>query len=210
VRLLAIDTALKACSVAYLDGDAAPVAVSEPMERGHAEALAPMVAAVMTGMDFAALDRIVVTTGPGSFTGLRVGLAFARAMALAVERPCVGVCGLEALALENGVEGYRAGLIETTGGVYFALYRDGETRVAPTRFDVEDVKAFLWRQPGVALRGPGAGAFGGEEVAAPDIVAFARRGATLDPALYRPNPLYLRAPDAKPLATRATAPGAAA
>jgi tRNA threonylcarbamoyladenosine biosynthesis protein TsaB len=205
VRLLAIDTALKACSVAYLNGDAPPVSMSEAMERGHAEALAPMAAAVMAGVDFAALDRIVVTIGPGSFTGLRVGLAFARAMALAVERPCVGVSGLEALALETGVDGLRGGLIETTGGVYFALYQDGEERMAPARFDGDEMKPLLMRLPGIKLRGPGAGAFGGEEAAAPDIIAFARRGASLDPALYPPNPLYLRAPDAKPLLARPVA-----
>lgn len=209
MRLLAIDTALKACSVAYLDGGAAPVSISEPMDRGHAEALAPMAAAVMAGKDFATLDRIVVTTGPGSFTGLRVGLAFARAMALAVERPCVGVSGLEALALENGADGWRGGLIETTGGVYLAIYQDGAARLAPARFDLDEVSAVLARYPGAALRGPGASAFGGEEIIAPDIVAFARRGAMLDPARYPPNPLYLRAPDAKPLAARA-APVAAA
>jgi tRNA threonylcarbamoyladenosine biosynthesis protein TsaB len=205
VRLLAIDTALKACSVAYLDGAAPPVSIREPMDRGHAEALAPMAAAVMAGCDFSQLDRIIVTTGPGSFTGLRVGLAFARAMALAVERPCIGVGGLEALALENGAEGLRGGLIETTGGVYLALYQNGAACVAPARFEVEEARALLARHAGAVLRGPGASAFGGEEAVAPDIVLLARRGAGLDPGLYPPNPLYLRAPDAKPLAARPVA-----
>ena len=73
---------------------------SVPMMRGHAEALMPMIAAVMSaaGMEFAALDRIAVTVGPGSFTGLRVGVAAARGIALAAGKPAVGLTTLAALA----------------------------------------------------------------------------------------------------------------
>ena len=70
------------------------------MKRGHAEALMPLIARVMTssGIAFAALDRIAVTTGPGSFTGLRVGLSAARGIALAANKPVVGVTTLTAYA----------------------------------------------------------------------------------------------------------------
>src|SRR3954464_3523204 len=95
MRVLAIDTALEACSAAVLDTERPQAAVREShlMARGHAEALMPLVARVMdkAGLDFKQLDRIAVTTGPGSFTGLRVGIAAARGIALAAGRPAIGL-----------------------------------------------------------------------------------------------------------------------
>ena len=70
------------------------------MKRGHAEALMPLIARVMkeSGIAFEALDRIAATTGPGSFTGLRVGIAAARGIALAANKPAVGLTTLSAYA----------------------------------------------------------------------------------------------------------------
>ena len=87
MKLLAVDTALGACSVALLDDGKTLAHIFEPMDRGHAERLAPMVDEAMqkAGMDFAALDRLAVTTGPGTFTGQRVGLAFMRGLRLALQ-----------------------------------------------------------------------------------------------------------------------------
>src|SRR5882672_12886814 len=100
--ILAIDTALEACAAAVLDTDANKLIAreSQAMKRGHAEALMPLIARVMkeAGLPFAALDRIAVTTGPGSFTGLRVGLSAARGIALAAAKPAVGVTTLAAYA----------------------------------------------------------------------------------------------------------------
>ena len=98
--ILAIDTALDACSAAVLDTGASKIIAqeSQAMKRGHAEALMPLIARVMkaSGIAFTALDRIAVTTGPGSFTGLRVGLSAARGIALAAEKPVVGLTTLTA------------------------------------------------------------------------------------------------------------------
>src|SRR6185437_7404603 len=102
MRILAIDTALEACAACVLDTRAIKgIALeSHAIQRGHAEALMPLIARVMgeAGIAFTALDRIAVTTGPGSFTGLRVGLSAARGIALAADRPVVGVTTLTAYA----------------------------------------------------------------------------------------------------------------
>src|SRR5437588_10822850 len=100
--ILAIDTALDACAAGVLDTDAGRLIAmeSQAMKRGHAEALMPLIGRVMrdSGVAFASLDRIAVTTGPGSFTGLRVGLSAARGIALAANKPVVGVTTLTAYA----------------------------------------------------------------------------------------------------------------
>jgi len=100
VRVLALDTCLAACSVAVLDGDRIAAAACEVMERGHQERLAPLVRDTMAhaALAFSDLDRIAVTLGPGSFTGLRVGLAFAKGLGLALGRPVIGLGCLEVLA----------------------------------------------------------------------------------------------------------------
>src|SRR4029077_391399 len=100
--ILAIDTALDACAAAVLDTEASRLIAQESqgMNRGHAEALMPLIGRVIaqSGIGFADLDRIAVTTGPGSFTGLRVGLSAARGIALAADKPVVGVTTLTAYA----------------------------------------------------------------------------------------------------------------
>src|SRR6185369_11559006 len=102
MRVLAIDTALEACSAAVLDTEHAGMVAheSQPMARGHAEALMPLIARVLdrSQLAFAELDRIAVTTGPGSFTGLRVGISAARGIALASGKPAVGLSTLAAYA----------------------------------------------------------------------------------------------------------------
>src|SRR5215813_5346925 len=101
MRVLAIDTALEACSAAVFDTNSG-IAASETrgMARGHAEQLMPLVARVMNkaGLEFAELDRIAVTTGPGSFTGLRVGISAARGIALAAGKPAIGLSTLAGFA----------------------------------------------------------------------------------------------------------------
>jgi len=102
MKILAVDTALAACSAAVYDREKQKVlaAVFEPMAAGQAEALGPMVRHVMEKSDtaFSSLDRIAATVGPGTFTDLRIGLAFARGLSLALERPVVGITTLKAIA----------------------------------------------------------------------------------------------------------------
>jgi tRNA threonylcarbamoyladenosine biosynthesis protein TsaB len=98
MRILAIDTALGACAAAVLDSQRGVILADESiaMMRGHAEALMPLIARVMDAArcEFAELDRVAVTVGPGSFTGLRVGIAAARGIALAAGKPAIGLSTL--------------------------------------------------------------------------------------------------------------------
>ncbi|HWA31049.1 MAG TPA: tRNA (adenosine(37)-N6)-threonylcarbamoyltransferase complex dimerization subunit type 1 TsaB, partial [Rhizomicrobium sp.] len=100
MRILAVDTALGACSVAVLSGTRVLAHRFVLMDRGHAEALAPMVEETMREAEipFANLDRLAVTTGPGTFTGQRVGLAFMRGLRIALKKPLVGITTLSAMA----------------------------------------------------------------------------------------------------------------
>lgn len=99
MNILALDTTSSACSVALL-ADESDISRFVMMERGHAEALMPMVREVLkeAAMGFPDMDALAVTVGPGGFTGLRIGLAAARGMALAARLPCLGVTSLEAVA----------------------------------------------------------------------------------------------------------------
>ncbi len=98
--LLAFDTAGTACSVAVWRGGAIRARRFETMSRGQSERLVPMIEAVMAeaGIAYPALDAIAVTRGPGGFTGVRIGLATARALALACARPVIGLSNFEAVA----------------------------------------------------------------------------------------------------------------
>jgi len=160
-----------------------------------------------SGTRFQALDRIAVTVGPGSFTGLRVGLAFGKGLALALGRSCVGVGTLEALAASLAPAGWRAAIIDAgRGRAYLQVFEAAQPVTAPDIIAVETVAARLLEVCGAAaitLVGPGVGALAGllprcdaVEMTAPSPLAVAALGARA--SLVPPRPLYMRAPDARP------------
>src|SRR6202158_68008 len=147
MRVLAIDTALEACSAAVLDTDQGGILASEsiPMVRGHAEALMPLVARVMSEamLEFLELDRIAVTVGPGSFTGLRVGVAAARGIAVAAGKPAVGLTTLAAYAAPffdaDETKALLAVIDARHDQVYMQLFGSGgRTLIAPRLAPVRD------------------------------------------------------------------------
>ena len=206
MKVLALDTALGACQVAVLDGERMLAALSEPMQRGHQERLGPMVQAAMTqaGGGFGELDRIGVPVGPGSFTGVRVGLAFAKGLALALQVPLVGLGTLEALA-----SGERDGLVAAVvdgrrGQVYLQSFSDGRALDEPQALPLDlAVERLAELAPRVVI-GPGAALFEGRTAAriapseAADPAAVARLAAAAAAPRGAPRPIYLRAPDARP------------
>jgi tRNA threonylcarbamoyladenosine biosynthesis protein TsaB len=212
--VLALDTCLDACSVAVWQDNVILATRSEVMARGHQERLAPMARDVMdeAGIAFPALDRIGVTVGPGSFTGLRVGLAFAKGLALALDRPCIGVGVMETLAAGSGETGFVAATIDAhRGQVYLQAFIDGCAVMAPDVLPIEIAAARLAElYPGgdAALVGSGAPLLQAAVPSArsrpearPDPVVIAATAAAARPPFAPPRPLYLRAPDARPMAT---------
>src|SRR4029077_7326564 len=138
--ILAIDTALDACAAGVLDTDAGKLIAqeSQAMKRGHAEALMPLIARVMkeSAVAFTSLDRIAVTRGPGSFTGLRVGLSAARGIALAAGKPVVGLTTLTAYAApfvgENSEHPILSAIDARHDHVYFQMVSgDGGSLIKP-------------------------------------------------------------------------------
>ena len=216
--ILAIDTALSACSAAVLDAEADVVVSGDSllMERGHAEALIPLVDRVMreAGLDFEQLARIAVTIGPGSFTGLRVGLSAARGLGLSVNRPVVGVSTLAALAAPflafDDAMPVVSAIDARHGHVYLQMFGvGGRTLIAPRVTTVREAARAV--AIGTArLVGSGAHLLeeawpSGEsppvsvdDMPAPDVAWVARLGVAADPETAEPKPFYLRPPDAKP------------
>ena len=216
--ILAIDTALDACAAGILDTEAGKLIAreSQAMKRGHAEALMPLIARVMkeSGVAFAALDRIAVTTGPGSFTGLRVGLSAARGIALAANKPAVGVTTLTAYAApvvsESGEQPVISAIDARHDHVYFQVVSgNGSSLIWPRVAPIEEALAAS-RFGAPHLVGNAAGIladrwpadapppFKVDAQPAPDIAWVGWLGAAVSPDTAPARPYYLRAPDAKP------------
>jgi tRNA threonylcarbamoyladenosine biosynthesis protein TsaB len=218
MRVLAIDCALDACSAAVFDSDPGTIMASQTriMARGHAEALMPLIARVMdeAAVEFKELDRIAVTVGPGSFTGLRVGISAARGIALAAAKPAIGLTTLAGLAAPHIAEDDTRPVVAVIdarhGHVYMQVFGPGgRTLLAPRMATLReaaraaasgsarivgsaaDLVVATWPRgepPPAAVDHRGA----------PDIAWVARLGAVASRAEGPPKPLYLRPPDAQP------------
>lgn len=219
MRVLAIDTALEACAAAVLDTERAGIIAREtlPMQRGHAEALMPLIKRVVdhAGYAFAEIDRIAVTIGPGSFTGLRVGIAAARGIGLAAGKPVVGLSTLAAyatplIAADDSLP-VVAAIDARHDHVYLHVFGPGGRtlvgpRVAPLR---EAVRAAA-NSGAPRLVGTAANLLAAnwpaderpprkvDQRSAPEIDWVAQLGAAAPEGGAPPKPLYLRPPDAQP------------
>ena len=216
MKILAVDTALGACSVAVLDGDKILANKFVLMDRGHAEALGPMVEEAMrdAGIGFPALGRIAVTTGPGTFTGQRVGLAFMRGLRVARKKPLIGITTLEgmcAAALAESNTANAAAIHDAKRDeAYLAIVSNRKLVMAPELVPLSEAASIIANSAAgkIALAGTAA-----EQIS--HVLAALHRDAALTNvrqpdalwvariALHAlapdkvPSPLYLRGPDAK-------------
>jgi len=228
MKVLVIDTALNACTAAVFDGDR-PLGVRiEPMAKGHQERIGGFVRdAVAEAGGFEGVERIGVTVGPGSFTGLRVGLAFAQGLGAALGVPVVGIstlAGLAASALDIDASiAIVAAIDARRGQVYVQTFLDGVPTNAAAAIRIEDAFGIateghiastvvgsggpLILEP--MLRGAPppsspdeldvrAPGFAPALITVPTPAALAALTIAADPATSPPAPLYLRAPDATP------------
>ncbi len=200
MTVLALDTAAAKVSLALMDGDVTVIADERAMERGQGEALFPMIQALemQTGLDLSTIDAVAVCVGPGSFTGVRIALAAARGIGLALNVPVWGVTSLEAAAF--GANEPVIAVLDTKRGDYFVQSFDanGCATDEPTIATADELKC---RLPFVAV-GSAAEQLADEigcAVKAPVCtvaeavgrIAWTRRDAEALP----PEPLYLRDAD---------------
>jgi tRNA threonylcarbamoyl adenosine modification protein YeaZ len=198
--LLALDTATPAVTVAVADGDRVLAERTTVDARRHGELLAPAIAAVLAdaGVDRGELRAVAVGTGPGPFTGLRVGLVTARTLGAVLSIPVLGVCTLDVLALGSGLDGdFRVVTDALRREVHWAAYRGGPA--GPERVDGPYVGA-----PALcAYSGPSVGAGAAlypesfpdrrppQQPSAAELARWVAAGLPTS----APDPLYLRRPD---------------
>lgn len=194
--LLAIDTAASLCAACVYDTETGERgrAVLD-LGKGHAEHLIGVIDAALAeaGLSYGDLAAIAVSVGPGSFTGVRVGVAAARGLALALKIPAVGVSTLEALAAEADSDRPVIARIEAgRGQAYFARFAaDGSIEFGPAALTLDEADRLV-REAGDAV------ALAMGQTA--DIAVYARLAAGKLAAgpTAPPKPLYLRDADAKP------------
>lgn len=215
--ILALDTTLMACSAAIFDSAANSVCAyqSQPMERDHAEAVAGMIehTASDAGIGLDELERIAVTTGPGTFTGVRIGLAMARGLGAALDIPVVGVSTLAALVanIDDNPDRHPIAVVMDArrNAAYMQIFSAaGEPHGDAKCIAVDQLTEFLPTKP-LILTGSGSDLVAdnsrlwtrttGPHI--PNAESVARIASELAPEESPPVPLYLRAADAKPQST---------
>jgi tRNA threonylcarbamoyl adenosine modification protein YeaZ len=203
LRRLAIETAADTCSVALFEGDDLIAYRHEVVGRGHAERLVPMISELP---DRGRADDILVDCGPGSFTGVRVGLAAARALGFAWGASVHGYSSLPLIAAsafrqEAGLDRIAVAIIGGHGEYFVQLFGSGPVTVlAPLASLKPDAAA---RQCGaLPIAGSGGPALQAEGATGRliQVELDARETAWLprDLAGLPPSPIYGRAPDARP------------
>lgn len=214
MKLLAIDTALDACSAAILDGDKVLARVVSPGGKGNAERLLPVLeqARIAAGIELKQLDAIAATIGPGSFTGIRTALATARALGLALNRPVHGVITTQALAIAAAQPGQStvAVIDARRGEVYMQAFAPAAAGlgVALAEPQILPIATALAALPAGATVLVGSGAALLQQAAGrddlilssaepnPDPVIVARLALAQPRPQHAPSPLYIRPPDA--------------
>lgn len=211
--MLAFDTAAGGCSACLWQDGAVLARAGGAMVHGQAEALVPLLRDVLAdaGLDWPDLDRIAVTVGPGSFTGLRVGLATARGLAVATGLPVVGVTTLEAFAhglpedVRRGAGTVVAAVDSRRDDVYVQAFAAGHLRPLsePLALEPADVAAWL---DGLGAPGPVVLCGDGPapepswarpvEPGPPEVAVVAALGAAAPLPEAPPSALYIRPPDA--------------
>jgi tRNA threonylcarbamoyladenosine biosynthesis protein TsaB len=213
--LLAIDTSANLCAVCLWDGAGAVSSLTRDIGTGHAEQLMGMIddAFGQAGRTYADLTRIGVVIGPGSFTGVRVGVSTARGLALALTIPAVGVTTLDGLAAEARESNHGQAVLSVIDArreqYYSALYDAKGARLAePAVLDLDGTVARAG-EGRLVLTGSGSAALA-EQMPAAEIVGnaatasvetYARLAAAMPAGVEKPKPLYLRGADAKPQAS---------
>ncbi|KAA0968566.1 tRNA (adenosine(37)-N6)-threonylcarbamoyltransferase complex dimerization subunit type 1 TsaB [Aureimonas fodinaquatilis] len=213
---LALNTAGELCATAVYDIEKQELLSSceADIGRGHADLLMEQVAEVLggAGCDYSQLSKIAVANGPGSFTGLRVGISAARGLALALNIPAVGIGVLEALAFPLLHHGKAVLAVQDArrGEVFAALYAaDGSLRATPTAIAPDQLESFCQSVQGQSIYVTGTGGFLAQ-AAMPNAVLnlvnaqghielrVMGQMATGRTAVEAVRPLYLRGADAKP------------
>lgn len=218
---LALDTANHLCAAAIYDDDNQSILgeITEDIGRGHAERLMDVISDCFsrTELEYCDLDKIICTTGPGSFTGVRVGLATARGLGLGLSLPVTGISTLDALQHEANATGPLATILDARRGEAYVQWRgNSDAPFSSPSVIAYEVLAEHLEGKTFDICGSGAAELQTHmqtphevlhELSSASIATIARLGAEMNGKLAPPEPNYLRAPDAKPQKLPVFAPG---